>query len=1107
MPVPTGGPGGGAGAGGIGKKDLDEYADALERKAKIQEQELKLIEKEIVAKKKAGETTGDLEDEEKKLAKTYGETLKQLRPLIEERAKELDQFDKYSMKVRGAINSARFYAETIKGISERYYEYNLSTQRAIDATGKFGGQSAQARREFESLRTSLNLTRKAAEDFGKTWAEGLKLGATTKQLEAMGKQLQAIYGQVGGIQAMKQIVAAPMGRQTFAGVTAEKADFGAILEALRTAQTPEQQEALVGRVPGEEPKAGAEAARFETSAAAIAKTFDDFQHAQGELINRGVGPEGAALLAPVLDIASNVQKIAEAGKSGWSALSGFLGAKAGAQAAGVGVKAVGEAGAAGVGVAEAGTVAATTGAVSRAARFAGTAGKLARFAKSPAGIGLIGEGVALGAEYARGYVQKGGAADIGLKHTARLGRVARYAGTGAMIGSVIPGVGTAVGGAVGGAAGVAAEYGSDIVAGMKSLGGGLMDTTDAVKDQKNEQRTLRDVTRTMVTAIQTSDKYMNNLNATLKTMPEAIEAGAARRGIEVGKGMIDRTTFAEGQEKVGRNITASISKITKGTTDEISRLEAQRDKTLKEMKDRGATDDQLEKTGDLFRNAINRQSQNMQTQLKELNVGGQIEDIMGRMETRQGQLGLEQQGAQARYQATGAVTGRMEDVVEFQQETRRTYNEQLRNFQTEAKAARDVLKARKEDIALELENVNLRPKERQALMNEAEDLKVKGEQLERNLKLRESTLETERRTAEIAAMEEQLIAHERTEVYRRAKLQQFLAKAQESFLRERGAAPEELGAVAGEQARTAETMQAKFMASFAKNMGDLNRQMEEFRSVGDEAGMLLIQEKIYGLRQKEYEVAQATYQARFHAATAEADERMKQIGIQKSALETMRDYASKTGQSWRVQMGYQSQIIQAQREDLQAAQTAFAQAKEAGMTGAPLMEKQLAVIQKQAALGEAIMGKQRDFLEKAVAQSFGMGGGTKALPNINPRIFGEIIQGFTGEKWQGMPRTIEQTRQAAGMNIRGAIGIGGGGINAAPGRPGVPPGVAGRLGAEAAQVAGGAGAGGVADKLGGVDVSGNFDFTLKSDNPMFTLEVQKIIRATNKQDGAKGAHV
>jgi hypothetical protein len=1091
----------------MGKKDLDEYTDALERKAKIQEQELKLIEKEIAAKKKAGEATGDLEDEEKKLAKTYGDTLKALRPLIEERAKELDQFDKYSMKIRSTLNSARSYAETIKGISERYYEYNLSTQRAIDATGKFGGQSAQARREFESLRTSLNLTRKAAEDFGKTWAEGLKLGATTKQLEAMGKQLQAIYGQIGGIEAAKQIIATPMTRQTFQGVTAEKADFGAILEALRTAQTPEQQEALVGRVPGEEPKAGAEAAKFETTGAAVAKTYDDFQHAMGELINKGIGPEGAQLLAPVLDIASNVQKIAEAGKSGWSSLSSFLGAKAGAQAAGGAAKAGAQAAGlgaaeAGIGAAEAGTVATTTGAVARAGRFAGAVGKVGRFAKSPLGIGLIGEGVAMGAEALRGYTTKGSTADIALKHTGKGGRIAGAAGTGAFIGSlVLPGAGTAIGGAVGGAAGVAKEYGSDIVTGMKSLSGWIMGNTDATKDQQTEQRTLRDVTREMTTSIQTSDKYMNNLNATLKTMPEAIEAATARRGMEIGKGEIDRAGFAEGQKKIGENITASIGKITQGTTDEISRLEMQRDKTLKEMADRGATDDQLQKTGAIFQNAINRQSQNMQNQLKELNVGGQVEDIMGRMETRQGQLGLERQGAQARYEATGAITGRREDVAEYQQEITRTYAEQIKNFNEEAQEARNTLEARKRDIAIALQTKGLRDKERQNLINEARDLEVKGQQLERNLKLRENALQVEKRTADIAAMEAQITAYERTEVYRRGKLEQGLARARESFLRERGATPGEIGETAREQGRAAEQMQAKFMENFAKDLDDLNQRLAEARAGGREADVLVIQDKIFALRQKEYEVAQATVQARVHAATAEAEETMKQAGIQKSMLEVMRDTAARTGQSWRVQMGYQSKIIEASRVDLKAAQEAFAQAKAAGLTGAPLMEKQLAVVQKDAALREAIMGKQRDFLDKAIAASFGMGGGTKALPNFSPRIFGEVVKDPFGQMWQGAPKTMMETRMAMGGNIRGAIGgggigVGGGAIGIGPGgRPGVNPVEAAALAAgmppEAARAA--------AKAAGAIDVSGNIEIVVKSDTAMFKGEVEdKSILVSNR---------
>ena len=91
---------------------------------------------------------------------------------------------------------------------------------------------------------------------------------------------------------------------------------------------------------------------------------------------------------------------------------------------------------------------------------------------------------------------------------------------------------------------------------------------------------------------------------------------------------------------------------------------------------------------------------------------------------------------------------------------------------------------------------------------------------------------------------------------------------------------------------------------------------------------------------------------------------------------------------------------------------------------------------------------------------------------------------------------------AGGGNVRGAvggIGIGGGGLNVV-GRPGVNPEAGG-----AVPVGAGAPGGGAKGGAGGVDVSGNFNIAVKSDTEMFTFEVQKIVRATVRADGDKGA--
>ena len=107
----------------------------------------------------------------------------------------------------------------------------------------------------------------------------------------------------------------------------------------------------------------------------------------------------------------------------------------------------------------------------------GGVGKIAGGVAKGAGIGLVGAALDYGGDKLKesGHETLGGTASV-------LGKTAGYAGTGAMIGSVIPGVGTAIGGAVGGlvGAGVGLYDNWGNLFGSKGKGG----STDKATDKK-----------------------------------------------------------------------------------------------------------------------------------------------------------------------------------------------------------------------------------------------------------------------------------------------------------------------------------------------------------------------------------------------------------------------------------------------------------------------------------------------------------------------------------------------------------------------------------------------------------------------------------------------
>jgi hypothetical protein len=402
---------------------------------------------------------------------------------------------------------------------------------------------------------------------------------------------------------------------------------------------------------------------------------------------------------------------------------------------------------------------------------------------------------------------------------------------------------------------------------------------------------------------------------------------------------------------------------------------------------------------------------------------------MQQIEARSSQLAEEREAAATRLKRTGAITGDMAEILRNEQAINDKYAEEAellndRRAKMEASYAVD-----EKNIKVRIEQVQGDEKLRHAAEMELENLNKLRDASRRALATREESRKANEMEARVENERLKVTAYELTATYRRAKAMHDISKAQEEFAKERGATPAEVGGFARQAAAEARIMLDEFTATYKSSLADLDRMITEARAPGGrgEGEAVRLENERYELMKRGVDLARLEYQTKLRGIKAEEEFRQEQISVQRNIFEVMRDFAARTGQSWRVQMGFQSKIIQAQREDLESARTVFAEMKAANVPAFELEKQRLIVIQKEAALGEAIIGKQRDFLEKAVAASFGMGGGTRAQPNINQRVFGPVVKNWLGQLQQGMPLTIAQQRQMMGGNIRGAVLGGGGG--------------------------------------------------------------------------------
>jgi hypothetical protein len=999
----------------LGMKDTyDHQVTSLIKTRKEITNLIKETKEELEVVGKTDEEVKQLTEDLKKLQTAYVSTNKKLdeaNKLMKEETTLLYQLNSKFKEFSTALSSV---ASPINKAMTAFHSYNLEVQKHVQLSGQFVGNEQKGHDAFKRLRDDLNLSRDAAKGFLDTWSTGSRLGLTTKQLTEMAAQLKAVHGQAAGLKMMGTILQTPMTAANLQGVRA--GDTKTMLRLMQRVN-PEQAQAITGtlRTAGEMPKSAAEAARFENMQARVGKIRDDIKLGMEAGLNDVVGPEIAALMGPLSEIAEDVsgslkslQDINRLIKAGM-ALSGVMGmGGAGGGAGGLGKFMMGRGGAFGAG-------------------------------------GLMYAGGVAAGEYAQG-MQPGAAQTA----TGVAGGIARVGGA-AMMGGAVANAPGAV--AAGGLAAVNEAYQQPVQDWMaRTFFGAITDESGKAITGAGPAPGLTDSRAEVFGAFNTNLKTLSDqisqTAADIAETPEHIASEVAMSGLQTALASVDPSRMFMIGEKASKAFSTSLDLGIDTWKTQVANLRKGMEDVEKLHKEKKIGDDEYNKVMESYNAKLEQvTNKNVQTLLEDSQAGKAAAGAMQRVDVRTGQIGIEREGARAEFQRTGAITGEMGAINKLQGQLTQGYEESLKEVQTSRSVMEKNLGGQRNRIKQKIEEAGLDEAIAKPLRVQLEAVDNQLKQNRRILNSKESTLKVEQMNADIEMIREKVASAEKSAVFRRAQWAQSLMKTQESLARERGASPEEIGGLAQGQADQAEITLNKFKESFGATILGLEEKAAAARAGGDEGKALLIEQEIFNYKNKGVELEKSTLQARIHAATAEEKSRQELIGANKQIAEINRDSAAKMGMNWRVQMAYQQEIIELGEQDLaskgaeimklmKAIETDEAAGKNTAAKNLLLKKEEVNYAQKQASLIEAKMGKQRSFLEQSTAASFGVGAGSRILPVINQRMFGQMVQGVGGLRMPGQgPRFEQQQRR-----MMGGGGIFGGIEEAIPGRGGKPGG-------------------------------------------------------------------
>jgi hypothetical protein len=941
---------------------------------------------------------------------------------------------------------------SFEGLVRQYNELKLSTDNALAGIGTFSRSMRRADEELLTLRNSLRLTREQSVEFLQTWTRSQDLGISTDRIREMGLRLRELRGHAEGMKRLRDLVELPATDEQLR--QAAKGSIPDQVALLQGAQSRAQREALRDIMPGAQPSRGAGAINFRQELTLLG---DRISEAFGE-----VGEKFGTYIAPLLSQTTMVagQTILIVGEIGTAnTLLARIAMQNPMPGGGVLPPSIG------------GRAAALGGGAVR--NFLASKGMLAG-AAGVGGFALGAAGSYVASQYAEGTTGHG--VGVGLRG---VGGVIGAAGTGAAVGSLLGPVGTVVGGIVGGLYGLW-QSSNDLSESWNTL------TTSSAKlaeRQANQAASILNLTQ----------EFQNMGDRFQRISQQSREGRTQERG-RFAESLMG--TVAAG----GGDLRDLITQRAAGTGAAQQEMErnfyAQERQRLKSARGVAGRNPNQQERLEQIRQIERQEAALGKMQAEAVRAFSVEADFSALRQAFEAQIATYRNIAQLatqRLDVLGSVSGTFDNINKFEATNLAASEKEIQ-----------ILQERYQDTqaALNLQNDNLR-----AVMARGDltpdELTAYQAQLAANnqlLAIERTNIAVAQETARLAKVQVLIRAGEaagrrtlESEAFGTGEARATTAGARGRF----GLATGGSLADFGKEAEIRSNLAAQLAASEAEEIKAIQARINTAKeSLRPEDALRVTRElniQVENRRRATLEAQTSALEANIRAGTADIQRQRGMNQTQTEILQTQQSLAEYLGASYSQIFTIQGRILDRQiqaaeltRAEMDRVAQIIANTPGDAKATAEYQRLQVQYAQQSAEVVRSSLGRQRDFLDRALGRAFGVSQGTKIQPLINDRmIFGEFTRGPNDFNVGGRPMTIGERERL--LNEKGARRA----LAPLPGAPAGPPGNPFGPGAGApAAVPPGAPGGppGVVPAIPGflnqpIDISGNItvDVGLKTD--------------------------
>lgn len=879
------------------------------------------------------------------------------------------------------VSSARSLDEMISG----YVRLSNTLSRQIAALGGFNRSMDQAQREVLDLRNSLQLTRQATSQFMDTFVRSQDLGITVETLKEMAVRLREVRGAEEGMARLRDLMDLQVGPETFARIGRMGPERAAALRVATRAQR-EAIRDLGPRAPG--------------AAYAGQENFRQAMQRVGDDVKQGIfrmATDLGGFIAPVTSVLTNTFAQVVIIVAELHSANILLAELVAAQRIG-----------------GAGGMASRTSLVGMTSKFRDN------FFKSggPKAVGaaIIGTIIAgVGNAIVDRTEKSSRLHTLGLG-MATLGTVGTSTAVGAAAGSVLGPYGTAAGGIAGFAYGVYTEW---------SRLGELISRIGKTEEQR----------------LRMEEEFNASLDAVTQETDNMAEM-LRKSGVTAAKGMMqERGRLAQSLLDVFARAGQAGDFRTALAGQEAERAAGQREREGigRRIATTRAAAIRRQAAGGYEPGEFREVMENLDIQQTQLNqatskaleafdLGPYISHFRQVQETQLAPIRSMKEAADERLRVLGSVNGTLSNISQSLAVSNQLVGMELQTLNERQRNLDQATRAQIQSVQAEFSQAGLTDDGRKAIQARLDAIRAQH-------RIETQTIATERQRAQLAQAEVGIAhiqamarAYETTPQYRTARATAQTAQAVTELGQLMGGAPADVGA-------TAQTFAAATTAAFQYMFDTLDRDIaaiqttarataQAYREQGNEEGALIVETEaavqVEERRRATIGLQTEAIKAQITAASAEINMRRARVTTETEILEIQKGLAQDLGGSYSQIFDIQGRILERQiqaaeltRQEMERVRDVLGEGAE---NSAEYQRLQTQYAREAAEVTRTSLGRQRDFLDRALGKAFGRPEGTAFQPIFTQRqLFGEYVQGTNQMALPGRPMTIGEREAILGQ--------------------------------------------------------------------------------------------